>query len=74
MVMALPEVWETRLRQVLAERSNPDLVTDLEAGTLSDQDRETQLRAHLVGASDQQAGEALQITDQGLLMEIAAGW
>ncbi|MCL2470362.1 MAG: hypothetical protein FWF25_01275 [Propionibacteriaceae bacterium] len=71
----MSEELEVKLQEVLAARSVPGQVTDLDAGTLSDQDREAQLRAHLVFAADlADAENRLKITDKGLLMEIAAGF
>ena len=68
--------WERLLQEALARRSAPGRVTDLAARTISDQDREGQLRAHLEldARSEAEAEASLAITDEGLLMEIAAGF
>ena len=66
---------EQLLRKTLAARARPGVVTDLVAGTLSDRDREAQLRAHAAFAEDRADLEArLRIPDRGLLREIAAGF
>ena len=70
--MALSEDLERRFRKVLADRSVPGAVTDLDKRTLSDEDREAHMRAHLL------AGEpetwVLGLDDEGILMEVAAGF
>lgn len=70
--MTLSDALERRLQTALADRSTPGTVTDLAARTLSDEDREVHMRAHL------EAGEpetfVLGLADEGILMEIAAGF
>ncbi|MCL1906652.1 MAG: hypothetical protein FWG08_01840 [Propionibacteriaceae bacterium] len=63
------------LDETLAKRSVPGVVTDYVARTLSDEDRAKQLRCHVMFARDMDdARFCLSVPDEGLLMELEAGW
>jgi hypothetical protein len=74
--MEITKELEAKLQAVLAERSSPGTVTDLDAGTLSDLDREEHLWAHLGldARTEEEAAMFLRYTDKTLLMEIADGF
>ena len=66
---------EAKLQEALAARSVPGQVTDLDRGTLSDEDRETYLRSEVASAEDQTEAELMIGTcDKAILWMIANGF